>query len=169
MLTRLVGLLLFYHRIHVRRGWWGRLGITGNLQDRRVTACLWNPPVSQSQTAPFNPSTPISISLVKTTTIYPHHTCISYFLTPVHLYKHQRNAHPDSTQTVLGQQALDVLVIHQELYTPYQPGAKHVYLCSSCQMIVPTSFAAKAHLEKTQQNDAEVQHARWIAGHAGVA
>lgn len=107
------------------------------------------------------------------TTIYTHHSCGSYFLTPLHLYEHLWNAHPDSTlavQTALGQQGLHALVIRQELHTSSnQPGATRVYLCSTCQLIFPTSFAAQAHLERTQQHDAEVQRARWLGGHAGVA
>lgn len=106
------------------------------------------------------------------TTIYTHHACLSYFLTPLHLYEHLWSAHPDSTrsvQTALGQQGLDALVTRQEIHTAYQPGAKRIYLCSTCRLVFATSFAAQAHLERTPQHDAEVQHARWIAGYAGVA
>lgn len=111
-------------------------------------------------------------SLVKMTTIFTHHACISYFLSPLHLYEHMWSAHPDSTlavQTALGQQGLDALVIRQHLHTADQPGASRVYLCSTCQIIFPTSFAAQAHLERTPQHAAEIQHARWVAGHVGVA
>lgn len=119
-----------------------------------------------------SPQSPTPLSLVKMTTIFSHQGCISYFLSPLHLYEHMWSAHPESTlavQTRLGQQGLDALVIRQHMHTTDQPGARRVYLCSTCQMIFPTSFAAQGHLERTQQHAAEVQHARWVAGYAGVA
>lgn len=82
------------------------------------------------------------------------------------------SAHPASTlavQTQLGQQGLDALIIRQHLHTTDHPSASRVHLCSTCQIIFATSFAAQAHLEQTPHHAAEVQHARWIAGHAGVA
>lgn len=85
------------------------------------------------------------------TTIFAHYACISYFQSPLHLYQHLWSVHPDLTlavQIALDQSGLNILVIRQEIHTAYQPGAKGVYLFSTCETIFETSFAVQAHLQE---------------------
>lgn len=81
------------------------------------------------------------------TTIFAHYACISYVQSPLHLYQHLWSVNPDLTlavQIALDQSGLNILVIRQETHTAYHPGAKGVYLVSTCEII----FAAQAHLQE---------------------